>query len=100
MRKGGECWLKRSDALPFILRERPRAAPSRPPNFQTGVAYFRIRSRRSATETRPAKSRKIGGVRAFNLPSYPCANVRQSAQEMRRGLLRRSEDAVHVEAGG
>ena len=64
MRKGGECWLKRSDALPFILRERPRAAPSRPPNFQTGVAYFRIRSRRSATETCPAKVGRLGGTSA------------------------------------
>lgn len=95
--------MERSDALPFIPRKRPSAVPSRRPIFQNGVAYFRIRPRRSATGTRPPKSHKIGGMRgerAFNLPPLPCANVVQSAQKMRRDLLTRAWDAAHVVPGG
>ena len=86
----------------YISRTAQRRVQCRP-NFQTGVAYFRIRPRRSATETRPAKSRKMGderGERAHNLPLHPCVNVSQSARKKRRDSLTRSGDAVHVVSGG
>ena len=103
MREVMELRLKLTGVLPFILRVRPNAVPSRRPIFQTGVAYFRIRPRRSATGTRPGKVGRLGDrrvLRAFNLPLYPCANVSESARRMRRDLLTRSGDAVHVASGG
>ena len=58
----------------------------RRPNFQTGIANFRIRPRRSATETRLPESRKIGeerGERAFNLPRHP---ARMSARAREKSI--------------
>ena len=78
-------------------------APRRRPNFQTGFENFRIRPRRSATGTRPGEVGRLGDgrvLRAFNLPLYPCANVSESAREMRRDLLTRSWDAGSGASGG
>ena len=58
------------------------------PNFQTGVAYFRIRPRRSATETRPPKSRKIGGGARRARIQSSAASLRECQPERKKRASR------------
>ena len=76
-----------------------RAQP--PPNLPDRRRIFpdqtsAVRDRDPPTE----KSEDWGNAHRAHLPPYPCVNVSQSAQEMRRDLLTRAWDAVHVASGG
>ena len=87
----------------FILRERPNAAPgapqtSRPASHISGSDLGGPRPRPAQRESEDWGDES--GGRAFNLPPHPCFNVSESAREMRRDLLTRSGDALHVPSGG
>ena len=72
----------------YTSRAVQRRAQCRP-NFQTGVADFRIRPRRSATETRPAHSRKIGG-------GARRARIQSSASSLRGCQPEREQNASRL----
>ena len=70
MREVMELRLKLTGVLPFILRVRPNAVPSRRPIFQTGVAYFRIRPRAVRDRDPPTeKSEDWGDARRAHIQS-------------------------------
>ena len=72
----------------------------RRPNFQTGIANFRIRPRRSATETRPAKSRKIGGnARRARIQSSG-ASLRECYPERARNTSRPTHSGLGCRTHG